>query len=71
GLTGYSLPDDLLSGTGVRFAQGAILSTTPAAWAWWGRVGGPAPGCAQRGGFAQPGIRAGLGHRRAREPRRG
>ncbi len=26
GLTGYSLPDDLLSGTGVRFAQGAILS---------------------------------------------
>lgn len=27
GLTGYSLPDDLLSGTGVRFAQGAILST--------------------------------------------
>ncbi|WP_405819497.1 cytochrome b N-terminal domain-containing protein [Streptomyces sp. NBC_00838] len=27
GLTGYSLPDDLLSGTGVRFAQGAILAT--------------------------------------------
>ncbi|EFL31446.1 cytochrome b subunit [Streptomyces viridochromogenes DSM 40736] len=26
GLTGYSLPDDLLSGTGIRFAQGAILS---------------------------------------------
>ncbi|MEV0225973.1 cytochrome bc complex cytochrome b subunit [Streptomyces sp. NPDC050704] len=26
GLTGYSLPDDLLSGTGLRFAQGAILS---------------------------------------------
>ncbi|MFC8080307.1 cytochrome bc complex cytochrome b subunit [Streptomyces sp. NPDC057307] len=26
GLTGYSLPDDLLSGTGVRFAQGAILA---------------------------------------------
>ncbi|MHC0432047.1 cytochrome bc1 complex cytochrome b subunit [Streptomyces sp. O3] len=26
GLTGYSLPDDLLSGTGVRFAQGALLS---------------------------------------------
>ncbi|MFD7706246.1 cytochrome bc complex cytochrome b subunit [Streptomyces sp. NPDC059785] len=26
GLTGYSLPDDLLSGTGVRFSQGAILS---------------------------------------------
>ncbi|MFE1440639.1 cytochrome bc complex cytochrome b subunit [Streptomyces sp. NPDC058739] len=26
GLTGYSLPDDLLSGTGVRFAHGAILS---------------------------------------------
>ncbi|MEV7194634.1 cytochrome bc complex cytochrome b subunit [Streptomyces sp. NPDC093510] len=26
GLTGYSLPDDMLSGTGVRFAQGAILS---------------------------------------------
>ncbi|MCQ9180219.1 cytochrome bc complex cytochrome b subunit [Streptomyces sp. IBSBF 2953] len=26
GLTGYSLPDDLLSGTGVRFADGAILS---------------------------------------------
>ncbi|MFI2028616.1 cytochrome bc1 complex cytochrome b subunit [Streptomyces buecherae] len=26
GLTGYSLPDDLLSGTGVRFTQGAILS---------------------------------------------
>ncbi|WP_423835575.1 cytochrome b [Streptomyces tubbatahanensis] len=27
GLTGYSLPDDLLSGTGVRFMQGAIIST--------------------------------------------
>ncbi|NGO69514.1 cytochrome b [Streptomyces boncukensis] len=26
GLTGYSLPDDLLSGTGVRFMDGAILS---------------------------------------------
>ena len=26
GLTGYSLPDDLLSGTGIRFANGAILS---------------------------------------------
>ncbi|MEU1279087.1 ubiquinol-cytochrome c reductase cytochrome b subunit [Streptomyces sp. NPDC005805] len=26
GFTGYSLPDDLLSGTGVRFTQGAILS---------------------------------------------
>ncbi|KUL48078.1 MULTISPECIES: cytochrome b [unclassified Streptomyces] len=26
GLTGYSLPDDMLSGTGLRFAQGAILS---------------------------------------------
>ncbi|GHH85132.1 cytochrome bc1 complex cytochrome b subunit [Streptomyces capitiformicae] len=26
GLTGYSLPDDLLSGTGLRFAQGAVLS---------------------------------------------
>ncbi|MEU7577120.1 cytochrome bc complex cytochrome b subunit [Streptomyces sp. NPDC041068] len=26
GLTGYSLPDDMLSGTGIRFAQGAILS---------------------------------------------
>ncbi|MFJ2647012.1 cytochrome bc complex cytochrome b subunit [Streptomyces sp. NPDC087420] len=26
GFTGYSLPDDLLSGTGVRFVQGAILS---------------------------------------------
>ncbi|MGW1749709.1 cytochrome bc1 complex cytochrome b subunit [Streptomyces sp. NPDC002092] len=26
GLTGYSLPDDLLSGTGIRFADGAILS---------------------------------------------
>ncbi|WP_320776273.1 ubiquinol-cytochrome c reductase cytochrome b subunit [Streptomyces sp. CRN 30] len=26
GLTGYSLPDDLLSGTGLRFSQGAILS---------------------------------------------
>ncbi|MET8979853.1 cytochrome bc complex cytochrome b subunit [Streptomyces sp. NPDC004539] len=26
GLTGYSLPDDLLSGTGLRFADGAILS---------------------------------------------
>ncbi|MEU1023445.1 cytochrome bc complex cytochrome b subunit [Streptomyces sp. NPDC005900] len=26
GLTGYSLPDDMLSGTGVRFAHGAILS---------------------------------------------
>jgi ubiquinol-cytochrome c reductase cytochrome b subunit len=27
GLTGYSLPDDLLSGTGIRFMEGAILST--------------------------------------------
>ncbi|WP_306333628.1 cytochrome bc complex cytochrome b subunit [Streptomyces sp. KL118A] len=27
GLTGYSLPDDMLSGTGIRFAQGAILAT--------------------------------------------
>ena len=26
GLTGYTLPDDLLSGTGLRFAYGAILS---------------------------------------------
>ncbi|MGC9540269.1 cytochrome b [Streptomyces sp. UG1] len=26
GLTGYSLPDDMLSGTGLRFAHGAILS---------------------------------------------
>ncbi len=26
GMTGYSLPDDLLSGTGLRFTQGAILS---------------------------------------------
>ncbi|MER6913007.1 cytochrome bc complex cytochrome b subunit [Streptomyces sp. NPDC000594] len=26
GFTGYSLPDDLISGTGVRFMQGAILS---------------------------------------------
>jgi ubiquinol-cytochrome c reductase cytochrome b subunit len=26
GLTGYSLPDDLLSGTGIRFMEGAILS---------------------------------------------
>ncbi|MBL1066731.1 ubiquinol-cytochrome c reductase cytochrome b subunit [Streptomyces sp. 7-21] len=26
GLTGYSLPDDLLSGIGIRFAEGAILS---------------------------------------------
>ncbi|MGP3971424.1 cytochrome bc1 complex cytochrome b subunit [Streptomyces sp. 6N223] len=27
GLTGYSLPDDLLSGIGLRFMEGAILST--------------------------------------------
>ncbi|WP_041994228.1 cytochrome bc complex cytochrome b subunit [Streptomyces sp. AcH 505] len=27
GLTGYSLPDDLLSGTGMRFVDGAVLST--------------------------------------------
>jgi ubiquinol-cytochrome c reductase cytochrome b subunit len=26
GFTGYSLPDDLLSGTGVRFVEGAVLS---------------------------------------------
>ena len=26
GFTGYSLPDDLLSGTGVRFMEGAVLS---------------------------------------------
>jgi len=27
GFLGYSLPDDLLSGTGVRFMEGAVLST--------------------------------------------
>jgi ubiquinol-cytochrome c reductase cytochrome b subunit len=27
GFTGYSLPDDLLSGTGIRFADGAVLAT--------------------------------------------
>jgi len=27
GFTGYSLPDDLLSGTGIRFAEGAVLAT--------------------------------------------
>jgi ubiquinol-cytochrome c reductase cytochrome b subunit len=27
GFTGYSLPDDLLSGTGVRFTEGAVLAT--------------------------------------------
>ena len=27
GLMGYSLPDDLLSGTGIRFLEGALLST--------------------------------------------
>ena len=27
GLMGYSLPDDLLSGTGIRFVEGALLST--------------------------------------------
>ena len=27
GLLGYSLPDDLLSGTGIRFVEGAVLAT--------------------------------------------
>ncbi|WP_165985654.1 cytochrome bc complex cytochrome b subunit [Streptomyces sp. YIM 98790] len=33
GLTGYSLPDDLLSGTGIRFMEGAILAT-PVVGTW-------------------------------------
>ena len=33
GMTGYSLPDDLLSGTGLRFTEGAILSV-PVVGTW-------------------------------------
>ena len=45
GLTGYSLPDDLLSGTGVRFMQGAILAF-PVVGTWMQMLlfGGEFPG---------------------------
>ncbi|MDB1089918.1 ubiquinol-cytochrome c reductase cytochrome b subunit [Streptomyces sp. ACA25] len=45
GLTGYSLPDDLLSGTGVRFMEGAILAV-PVVGTWLQMLlfGGEFPG---------------------------
>jgi ubiquinol-cytochrome c reductase cytochrome b subunit len=45
GLTGYSLPDDLLSGTGVRFMEGAILAV-PVVGTWLAMFlfGGEFPG---------------------------
>ncbi|GAB3114154.1 cytochrome bc complex cytochrome b subunit [Streptomyces calidiresistens] len=45
GLTGYSLPDDLLSGVGIRFMEGAILSV-PVVGTWLQMLvfGGEFPG---------------------------
>jgi ubiquinol-cytochrome c reductase cytochrome b subunit len=45
GLTGYSLPDDLLSGTGIRFMEGAILATPViGTWVAMFLFGGEFPG---------------------------
>lgn len=45
GFTGYSLPDDLLSGTGLRIASGITL-TVPVigTWTHWALFGGEFPG---------------------------
>ena len=45
GFVGYSLPDDLLSGTGLRIAS-AIMLSIPVAGTWihWAVFGGPYPG---------------------------
>ena len=45
GFTGYSLPDDLLSGTGLRIASGITLSVPViGTWAHWALFGGEFPG---------------------------
>ncbi len=45
GFTGYSLPDDLLSGTGLRIASGITLSIpVMGTWAHWALFGGDFPG---------------------------
>jgi ubiquinol-cytochrome c reductase cytochrome b subunit len=45
GFTGYSLPDDLLSGVGLRIASGFILSIPViGTWAHWLLFGGEFPG---------------------------
>jgi ubiquinol-cytochrome c reductase cytochrome b subunit len=45
GFTGYSLPDDLLSGTGVRIASGITMSVPVlGTWIAWALFGGKFPG---------------------------
>jgi ubiquinol-cytochrome c reductase cytochrome b subunit len=45
GFTGYSLPDDLLSGTGLRIMSGFILSIPViGTWSHWAVFGGEYPG---------------------------
>ncbi|MCY7343681.1 MAG: ubiquinol-cytochrome c reductase cytochrome b subunit, partial [Pseudonocardia sp.] len=45
GFTGYSLPDDLLSGTGLRIASGITLSVPViGSWTHWALFGGEFPG---------------------------
>ena len=45
GFVGYSLPDDLLSGTGLRVASGFVLSVPViGTWAHWALFGGEFPG---------------------------
>ncbi|MBW0102207.1 ubiquinol-cytochrome c reductase cytochrome b subunit [Pseudonocardia sp. KRD291] len=45
GFTGYSLPDDLLSGTGLRIASGITMSVPIAGtWVHWALFGGEFPG---------------------------
>ncbi|MGH3803382.1 MAG: cytochrome bc1 complex cytochrome b subunit, partial [Pseudonocardiaceae bacterium] len=45
GFTGYSLPDDLLSGTGLRIMSGFVLSVpVVGTWTHWALFGGEFPG---------------------------
>jgi ubiquinol-cytochrome c reductase cytochrome b subunit len=45
GFTGYSLPDDLLSGTGLRIASGFMLAVpVVGTWSHWAIFGGEFPG---------------------------
>ena len=45
GFTGYSLPDDLLSGTGLRIASGFMLAVPViGTWSHWAIFGGEFPG---------------------------
>ncbi|MCP2260095.1 ubiquinol-cytochrome c reductase cytochrome b subunit [Streptoalloteichus tenebrarius] len=45
GFTGYSLPDDLLSGTGLRIMSGIVLSVPVlGTWVHWALFGGEFPG---------------------------